>query len=121
VFGESRVNVHALFEQLRKEGDLTLVGAEAAISENKWKRHVLQAPFHHASSVGMPSPDVQAAMDRQKLSAIMQDDIWQWHGKSCCIHERRSAAGRDPSAGQEPLYLCIVNILVVSFPCLAEC
>lgn len=38
VFGETRVNVHALFEQLRREGDLTLVGAEAAISENKWKR-----------------------------------------------------------------------------------
>ena len=27
VFGETRVNVHALFEQLRREGDLTLVGA----------------------------------------------------------------------------------------------
>lgn len=39
VFGEDRVNVHALFEQLRREGELTLVGAEAAISENKWKRH----------------------------------------------------------------------------------
>lgn len=51
VFGESRVNVHALFEQLRREGDLTLVGAEAAISENKWKRYVLQAPLFHASSV----------------------------------------------------------------------
>ena len=52
VFGESRVNVYALFEQLRREGDLTLVGAEAAISENKWKRYVHQALFYHASSVG---------------------------------------------------------------------
>ena len=46
VFGETRVNVHALFEQLRREGDLTLVGAEAAISENKWKRYP-----HHAFDV----------------------------------------------------------------------
>ncbi len=43
VFGEMRVNVHALFEQLRREGDLTLIGAEAAISENKWKRFVKPA------------------------------------------------------------------------------
>ena len=43
VFGETRVNVHALFEQLRREGDLTLVGAEAAISENKWKRYLQHA------------------------------------------------------------------------------
>ena len=43
VFGETRVNVHALFEQLRREGDLTLIGAEAAISENKWKRFVKPA------------------------------------------------------------------------------
>ena len=43
VFGETRVNVHSLFEQLRKEGDLTLIGAEAAISENKWKRFVRPA------------------------------------------------------------------------------
>lgn len=40
VFGESRVNVHALFEQLRKQGELTLIGAETGIVENKWKRWV---------------------------------------------------------------------------------
>ncbi len=38
VFGESRVNVHALFEQLRKQGELTLIGAETGVVENKWKR-----------------------------------------------------------------------------------
>jgi hypothetical protein len=43
VFGESRVNVHALFEQLRKQGELTLIGAETGVVENKWKRW---APFH---------------------------------------------------------------------------
>lgn len=32
------MNVHALFEQLRKQGELTLIGAETGVVENKWKR-----------------------------------------------------------------------------------
>ena len=38
VFGETSVNVHALFEQLRKQGELTLIGAETSMVENKCKR-----------------------------------------------------------------------------------
>ena len=32
------MNVHALFEQLRKQGELTLIGAETGVAENKFKR-----------------------------------------------------------------------------------
>ena len=32
------MNVHALFERLRKQGELTLIGAETSIVENKCKR-----------------------------------------------------------------------------------
>jgi hypothetical protein len=39
VFGENKVNVHALLEQLRRQGELTLIGAETGVAENKWKRY----------------------------------------------------------------------------------
>ena len=61
VFGESRVNVHALFEQLRKQGELTLIGAETGVAENRFKRCAASActavcvllPSEHAGSCRM--------------------------------------------------------------------
>ena len=74
VFGEQRVNVHALFEQLRREGELTLVGAEAAISENKWKRCVRDAAMCLSGAASAPAAAVQGL----QRHLLMQDDIWQW-------------------------------------------
>ena len=59
VFGEHRVNVHALFEQLRREGELTLVGAEAAISENKWKRYEQHAAMCSRGTASVPTTALQ--------------------------------------------------------------
>ncbi len=41
VFGPSRINVHQLFESLRRQGELIMIGAETGVIENKWKRFVL--------------------------------------------------------------------------------
>ncbi|KAK9834197.1 hypothetical protein WJX81_007601 [Elliptochloris bilobata] len=42
VFGPTRVNVHALLESLRQQGDVVLIGSETGISENKWIRSAAQ-------------------------------------------------------------------------------
>lgn len=33
-----KANIHQMFEVLRSEGDLQLIGAEASILENKWRK-----------------------------------------------------------------------------------
>ena len=40
VFGPTRINVHALLEGLRQQGDVVLIGSETGITENKWIRCV---------------------------------------------------------------------------------
>jgi len=38
VFGPTRINLHALLEGLRQQGDVVLIGSETGITENKWIR-----------------------------------------------------------------------------------
>ncbi|CAK0773385.1 hypothetical protein CVIRNUC_004060 [Coccomyxa viridis] len=100
VFGEQRVNVHALFEQLRREGELTLVGAEAAISENKWKRMTYgnglssptqsikdikpQAELHlQVSKIAESGTDyrkfyISNGAKEMRLRAETREDRWVW-------------------------------------------
>lgn len=33
-----KANIHQMFEVLRSEGELQLIGAEAGILENKWRK-----------------------------------------------------------------------------------
>lgn len=46
VFGPTRVNVHALLEGLRQQGEVVLIGSETGISENKWLRCELNVLGH---------------------------------------------------------------------------
>lgn len=36
-----KANIHQMFDVLRQEGDLQLIGAEAGILEDKWRKWVL--------------------------------------------------------------------------------
>ena len=89
VFGESRVNVHALFEQLRKQGELTLIGAETGVAENRFKRCALPQHARHVcpASIGacwlmhtVIVPGSTTSMDASPARAPRTS----WHPRQSC-------------------------------------
>ncbi|CAL8470152.1 g9694 [Coccomyxa elongata] len=73
VFGESRVNVHVLFEQLRKQGELTLIGAETSIVENKWKRNNVLTGISSPGSHEIIAPQAEMHLQVSKLQESSTD------------------------------------------------
>lgn len=49
VFGMSKTDVLELFEALRAEGDLQIIGEETSIFESDWLRHVAPLVSLHSS------------------------------------------------------------------------
>ena len=52
VFGMSKVDVQQLFDALRAEGQLEIIGTEASVIESKWRR-CSQSPFARACTAGL--------------------------------------------------------------------
>lgn len=52
----AKVNVHHAFEALRAEGPLQLIGAEAGVLEDKWRRCDTRPPLQRGRSVGRHPP-----------------------------------------------------------------
>ncbi|KAK9809121.1 hypothetical protein WJX72_009685 [[Myrmecia] bisecta] len=69
VFGPSRINVHQLFESLRRQGELIMIGAETGVIENKWRRGTLAS----ASFNGRNKPVAQGELHMQ-VSTIQESD-----------------------------------------------
>ena len=97
VFGESSVDVHALFERLRKQGELTLIGAETGIMESRCKRCGYAHRF-----LDIASPIMNAAEREECMCAMRRHN----HANGCLP----SPGSQDLTPPQAELHLQVRDV-----------
>ena len=119
------MDVQELFETLRTEGDLEIIGAEASIIENTWQRRVLLAMIPFVStginqgtlsgiSVENESVRVQMQITTNVAQAFAASESYlagrhyQCAATACGTHSRGAPAGESLSNDQ-PMFFGLLG------------